>query len=45
VHSGSDSVRATAVIRTGVPDGSIFLTPLTLAEGPAEVRAREAVAG
>ncbi|HKP21407.1 MAG TPA: molybdopterin-dependent oxidoreductase, partial [Thermoleophilaceae bacterium] len=46
VHSNGDSVEATVVIRTGVPDGSIFLSPMTLAEGPAEVRTRqEAVAG
>jgi NADH-quinone oxidoreductase subunit G len=44
--SNGDSVRATVVVRTGVPDGSIFLSPLTLPEGPAEIRAREeAVAG
>ena len=37
---------AAVVIRTGVPDGSVFLSPMTLAEGPAEVRTRqEAVAG
>jgi NADH-quinone oxidoreductase subunit G len=46
VHANGDSVEATVVIRTGVPDGSIFLSPLTLAEGPAEIRTRqEAVAG
>jgi NADH-quinone oxidoreductase subunit G len=46
VHAGDDAVEATVVIRTGVPDGSIFLSPLTLAEGPAEVRTRQdAVAG
>ncbi len=45
VHADGDSVQATVVVRTGVPAGSIFLSPLTLAEGPAEVRAREAVAG
>jgi NADH-quinone oxidoreductase subunit G len=45
VHAGDDSVQATVVIRTGVPAGSIFLSPQTLTEGPAEVRAREAVAG
>jgi hypothetical protein len=38
-------VRATVVIRTGVAAGSVFLSPQSLAEGPAEVRAREAVAG
>ena len=45
VHADGDSVQATVVVRTGVPAGSIFLSPLTLAEGPAQVRAREAVAG
>jgi len=45
VHANGDSVQATVVVRTGVPAGSIFLSPLTLAEGPAEVRTREAVAG
>ena len=45
VHADGDAVEATVVVRTGVPEGSIFLSPLTLAEGPAEVRAREAVAG
>jgi NADH-quinone oxidoreductase subunit G len=39
-----DSVAATAVIRTGVPAGSVFLSPPTIAGGPVEVRARQAVA-
>ena len=39
-----DSVSATAVIRTGVPAGSVFLSPPTLAGGPVEVRTRQAVA-
>jgi NADH-quinone oxidoreductase subunit G len=39
-----DSVSATAVIRTGVAAGSVFLSPPTLAGGPVEVRARQAVA-
>ena len=39
-----ESVSATAVIRTGVPAGSVFLSPPTLAGGPVEVRARQAVA-
>jgi NADH-quinone oxidoreductase subunit G len=39
------TVNATAVIRTGVPRGSVFLSPPSLPEGPVEVRAREAVAG
>jgi NADH-quinone oxidoreductase subunit G len=37
-------VRATAVVRTGVPEGGVFLSPPGLAEGSVEVRAREAVA-
>jgi NADH-quinone oxidoreductase subunit G len=46
VHADDDSVEATVVIRTGVPDGSVFLSPMSLPEGPAEVRTRqEAVAG
>jgi NADH-quinone oxidoreductase subunit G len=45
VNAGGDPVQATVVIRTGVPEGSLFMSPLTLAEGPAEIRAREAVAG
>jgi NADH-quinone oxidoreductase subunit G len=43
--ANGDSVRAVAFIRTGVPAGSVFLTPPALADGPVEVRAREAVAG
>jgi NADH-quinone oxidoreductase subunit G len=39
-----DSVSATAVIRTGVPAGSVFLSPPTLAGGPVEVRTPQAVA-
>jgi NADH-quinone oxidoreductase subunit G len=45
VHADGDSVVATAVIRTGVPRGSIFLSPPSLPEGPVEIRTREAVAG
>jgi len=41
--SNGDSVSATAVIRTGVPAGSAFLSPARLADGPIELRAREAV--
>jgi NADH-quinone oxidoreductase subunit G len=41
--SNGDTVAATAVIRTGVPAGSVFLSPALLAEGAVEVRAREAV--
>ena len=39
-----DSVSATAVIRTGVPAGSVFLSPPTLPGGPVELRTRQAVA-
>ena len=45
MNASGQSVRATVAIRTGVPAGSIFLSPPALAEGPAEIRAREAVAG
>jgi NADH-quinone oxidoreductase subunit G len=41
--SNGDSASAIAVIRTGVPAGSVFLSPALLADGPVEVRAREAV--
>ena len=43
VASNGDTVAATAVIRTGVPTGSVFLSSSLLAEGAVEVRAREAV--
>jgi len=39
-----ESVSATAAIRTGVPAGSVFVSPPALADGPVEVRARQAVA-
>jgi NADH-quinone oxidoreductase subunit G len=42
--ANGDTVSATAVIRTGVPTGSVFLTPPAGAEGPVTIRAREAVA-
>jgi hypothetical protein len=45
VSADGETVEATVVIRTGVPEGSMFLSPLTLAEGPAGLGAREAVAG
>ena len=45
VHAGGDNVTATAVIRTGVPRGSVFLSPPSLAEGPVEIKTREAVPG
>jgi NADH-quinone oxidoreductase subunit G len=43
--SNGESVSARAVIRTGVPAGSVFLSSPRLADGPVEVRASEAVAG
>ena len=39
-----ESFAATAVVRTGVPSGSVLVWPSTLSVGPVEVRAREAVA-
>ncbi|HET8822486.1 MAG TPA: molybdopterin-dependent oxidoreductase, partial [Thermoleophilaceae bacterium] len=39
-----ESISAVAVIRTGVPAGSVFVSPPALAEGPVEVTARQAVA-
>ena len=45
VSADGETVEATVAIRTGVPEGSMFLSPLTLAPGPAELGAREAVAG
>jgi NADH-quinone oxidoreductase subunit G len=39
-----ESLSATAVVRTGVPAGSVFVSPPALAEGPVEVRSRQAVA-
>ncbi|HEV7847077.1 MAG TPA: NADH-quinone oxidoreductase subunit NuoG [Thermoleophilaceae bacterium] len=42
--AGGRSVRATAVIRTGVPAGSVFLSPPSLAAGPVELRSAQAVA-
>jgi len=44
LSANGDSVTATAVIRTGVPAGSVFLSPPSLAAGPVELRTREAVA-
>jgi NADH-quinone oxidoreductase subunit G len=44
LEANGESVRAIAVIRTGVPAGSVFLTPAALAGGPVQIRAREAVA-
>jgi NADH-quinone oxidoreductase subunit G len=39
-----DRLRATAIVRTAVPAGSVFLSPPALVEGPVEVRAPQAVA-
>jgi NADH-quinone oxidoreductase subunit G len=44
--ANGDRLTATAIVRTGVPAGSVFLSaggPGALAEGPVEVRAPEAV--
>jgi NADH-quinone oxidoreductase subunit G len=43
LSSNGDSVAAKAIVRTAVPGGSVFLSPPLLADGPVEVRAREAV--
>jgi NADH-quinone oxidoreductase subunit G len=39
-----DSVSAAVVVRTGVPVGSVFLSPTSLADGPVEVRVPHTVA-
>jgi NADH-quinone oxidoreductase subunit G len=39
-----ERLSATAIVRTAVPAGSVFLSPPALADGPVEVRARQAVA-
>jgi NADH-quinone oxidoreductase subunit G len=39
-----DRLSATAIVRTAVPPGSVFLSAPVLAEGPVEVRAPQAVA-
>jgi NADH-quinone oxidoreductase subunit G len=44
LEANGESVRAIAVVRTGVPAGSVFLPPAALAGGPVQIRAREAVA-
>lgn len=43
LEANGESVNAIAFVRTGMPAGSVFLTPPALAEGPVEIRAREAV--
>jgi NADH-quinone oxidoreductase subunit G len=45
VHAGGESVVAAVEVRTGVPRGSVFLSPPSLPEGPVEIGTREAVAG
>jgi NADH-quinone oxidoreductase subunit G len=42
--ANGDTVSAIVVVRTGVPTGSVFLSSSGLAEGPVEIRTREAVA-
>ena len=42
--TGGDQVNAVAVVRTAVPEGSVFLSPPAGLEGPVEIRSREAVA-
>ena len=44
LEANGESIRALAFVRTGVPAGSVFLTPPALTEGPVEIRTREAVA-
>jgi NADH-quinone oxidoreductase subunit G len=39
-----DSLSAIAIVRTGVPAGSVFLSPPAHVEGPVEVRSLQAVA-
>ena len=39
-----DRVSATAIVRTSVPAGSVFVSPPALADGPVEVRTPQAVA-
>jgi NADH-quinone oxidoreductase subunit G len=39
-----DSLSAIAIVRTGVPAGSVFLSPPAHVEGPVEVRSPQAVA-
>jgi NADH-quinone oxidoreductase subunit G len=44
LSANGDRISATAVVRTAVPAGSVFISPPALAEGPVEVRAPQAVA-
>ncbi len=41
--AGGEGVTAAVVVRTGVPSGSVFLSPPALSEGPVEVRTPQAV--
>jgi NADH-quinone oxidoreductase subunit G len=43
LEANGESVSAIAIVRTGVPAGSVFVTPPALADGPVEIRARQAV--
>jgi hypothetical protein len=45
LSADGDELSATAVVRTGVPAGCVFVSPPALSDGPVEVRARQAVAG
>ena len=42
--TGGDQVNAVAVVRSGVPRGSVFLSPPGDLEGPVEIRSRQTVA-
>jgi NADH-quinone oxidoreductase subunit G len=42
--TGADQVDAVAVVRSSVPEGSVFLSPPAGLEGPVEIRSRQAVA-
>jgi NADH-quinone oxidoreductase subunit G len=44
VEADGHSIEAVAVVRTGVPAGSVFLSPPAPVEGPVEVRVPERVA-
>jgi NADH-quinone oxidoreductase subunit G len=43
VEANGDSVSAAVVVRTGVPRGSVFLSPPSLSQGPVEIRTRDSV--
>jgi NADH-quinone oxidoreductase subunit G len=43
VQANGDSIAAAVVVRTGVPRGSVFLSPPSLPQGPVEISAHEAV--